>query len=50
MAARLTSHGSTRTTEVADRRELRPGLTTGAKVVDTIFNPQISKQANRGSE
>jgi hypothetical protein len=40
----------TRTTEVVYHRELRPVLTTGAEVMDTIFNPQISKQANRGSD
>jgi hypothetical protein len=40
----------TRTTEVVYHRELRPVRTTGAEVMDTIFNPQISKQANRGSE
>ncbi len=35
--ARLAGHASTRTTEVVYRRELRPVLTTGAEVMDTIF-------------
>jgi hypothetical protein len=37
---RLAGHSSTRTTEVVYRRELRPVLTTGAEVMDTIFNRQ----------
>jgi integrase len=40
--ARLAGHTSTRTTEVVYRRELRPILTTGAEIMDTIFNPQPS--------
>jgi integrase len=35
--ARLAGHSSSRTTEVIYRRELRPVLTTGAEVMDTIF-------------
>jgi integrase len=35
--ARLAGHSSSRTTEVVYRRELRPVLTTGAEVMDTIF-------------
>jgi integrase len=35
--ARLVGHTSTRTTEVVYRRELRPILTTGAEILDTIF-------------
>jgi integrase len=35
--ARLAGHTSTRTTEVVYRRELRPVLTTGAEIMDTIF-------------
>ena len=38
--ARLAGHSSTRTTEVVYRRELRPVLTTGAEIMDTIFKPQ----------
>jgi integrase len=38
--ARLAGHSSTRTTEVVYRRELRPILTTGAEVMDTIFTRQ----------
>jgi integrase len=38
--ARLAGHSSTRTTEVVYRRELRAVLTTGAEVMDTIFNRQ----------
>jgi hypothetical protein len=32
----------TRATEVVHRRELRPVLTTGAEIMDTIFKPQTS--------
>ena len=35
--ARLAGHTSTRTTEIVYRRELRPVLTTGAEIMDTIF-------------
>ena len=38
--ARLAGHTSTRTTEIVYRRELRPILTTGAEIMDTIFKPQ----------
>jgi integrase len=38
--ARLAGHSSSRTTEVVYRRELRPVLTTGAEIMDTIFNRQ----------
>jgi integrase len=37
--ARLAGHTSTRTTEIVYRRELRPILTTGAEIMDTIFKP-----------
>jgi integrase len=37
--ARLAGHTSTRTTEIVYRRELRPILTTGAEIMDTIFRP-----------
>ena len=40
--ARFAGHSSSRTTEVVYRRELRPVLTTGAEVMDTIFKPQTS--------
>src|SRR5215470_3332667 len=35
--ARLAGHASSRTTEVVYRRELRPVITTGAEVMDQIF-------------
>jgi integrase len=35
--ARLAGHASSRTTEVIYRRELRPVITTGAEVMDQIF-------------
>jgi integrase len=35
--ARLAGHSSSRTTEVAYRHELRPALTAGAEVMDTVF-------------
>ncbi len=41
--ARLAGHASSRTTEVVYRRELRPVLTTGAEVMDTIFKRQPSE-------
>jgi integrase len=37
--ARLAGHTSTRTTEIVYRRELRPILSTGAEIMDTIFKP-----------
>jgi integrase len=40
--ARIAGHSSTRTTEVAYRRELRPILTTGAEAMDRLFNPRAS--------
>lgn len=41
--ARLAGHSSTRTTEVVYRRELRPVLTTGAEVMDTLFKTPAPK-------
>jgi integrase len=38
--ARLAGHASSRTTEVVYRRELRPVITTGAEVMDQIFQPK----------
>jgi integrase len=38
--ARLAGHTSTRTTEIVYRRELRPILTIGAEIMDTIFKPK----------
>jgi integrase len=38
--ARLAGHASSRTTEVVYRRELRPVITTGAEVMDEIFQPK----------
>ncbi len=37
------AEASSRTTEVVYRRELRPVLTTGAEVMDTIFKRQPSE-------
>src|ERR1022692_2302225 len=42
--ARLAGHTSTRTTEIVYRRELRPVLTTGAEIMDTIFKPPPSAE------
>jgi site-specific recombinase XerD len=36
--ARLVGHASTRTTEIVYRRELRPVITTGAQIMDQLFN------------
>jgi site-specific recombinase XerD len=44
--ARLAGHSSSRTTEVVYRRELRPVITTGAEVMDQIFQP---KKPRRGT-
>jgi integrase len=38
--ARLAGNASSRTTEVIYRRELRPVITTGAEVMDQIFQPK----------
>jgi hypothetical protein len=38
--ARLAGHASSRTTEVIYRRELRPVITTGAEIMDQIFQPK----------
>jgi hypothetical protein len=35
--ARLVGHSTTATTEAVYRRELRPVISTGAEVMDTIF-------------
>jgi Epoxide hydrolase N terminus/Phage integrase family len=43
--ARLAGHSSTRTTEVVYRRELRPVLTTGAEIMDTLFKTPAPQQA-----
>ena len=44
--ARLASHASSRTTEVVYRRELRPVITTGAEVMDQIFQPKHRRVAS----
>jgi len=44
--ARPAGHSSTRTTEVVYRRELRPVLTTGAEVMDTLFKTPAPKQTS----
>jgi integrase len=38
--ARLAGHAGSRTTEVVYRRELRPVITTGAEIMDQIFQPK----------
>lgn len=45
--ARLAGHASTRTTEVVYRRELRPVITTGAEVMDKVFNKGSSPHQSR---
>jgi integrase len=44
--ARLAGHASSRTTEVVYRRELRPVITTGAEVMDQIFQPKQRREAS----
>ena len=41
--ARLAGHASSRTTEVIYRREVRPVITTGAEVMDQIFQPRRAR-------
>jgi hypothetical protein len=36
--ARLAGHKQTSTTELVYRRELRPVITTGAELMDTVFS------------
>jgi hypothetical protein len=36
--ARLVGHGSTRVTETVYRKQLRPVLTEGAQIMDTLFD------------
>jgi len=42
--ARLAGHASSRTTEVVYRRELRPVITTGAEIMDQIFQPKQQRE------
>ena len=42
--ARLAGHASTRTTEVAYRRKLPPVITTGAEIIDQIFQPKHRRE------
>jgi integrase len=44
--ARLAGHASSRTTEVVYRRELRPVITTGAEIMDQIFQPKQRQGAS----
>ena len=44
--ARLAGHASTRTTEIVYRRELRPVITTGAEIMDQIFQPKHRREAS----
>lgn len=43
--ARLARHAISRTAEVVYRRELRPVITTGADVMDQIFQPKQRRGA-----
>jgi len=43
--ARLAGHASSRTTEVIYRRELRPVITTGAEVMDQIFESKRQRES-----
>ena len=45
-SARLAGHASSRTTEVVYRRELRPVITTGAEIMDQIFQPKHRREAS----
>ena len=45
--ARLAGHASSRTTEVVYRRELRPVITTGAEVMDQIFQPRHMRSVGK---
>jgi arginine decarboxylase-like protein len=38
---RLVGHAYTRTTEVVNRRELRPVTTTGAEIMDEVFRRKL---------
>ena len=44
--ARLAGHASSRTTEVVYRRELCPVITTGAEIMDQIFQPRHRREAS----
>ena len=44
--ARLAGHASSRTTEVVYRRELLPVITTGAEIMDQIFQPRHRREAS----
>jgi integrase len=44
--ARLAGHASSRTTEVVYRSELRPVITTGAEIMDQIFQPKHRREAS----
>ena len=44
--ARLAGHASSRTTEVVYRRELRPVITTGAEIMDQIFQTKHRREAS----
>ncbi len=46
--ARLAGHASSRTTEVIYRRELRPVITTGAEVMDQIFQHRKQRAGTAG--
>jgi hypothetical protein len=45
--ARLVGHASTRTTEVIYRRELRPVITTGAEIMDELFEGKLAPPVGR---
>jgi transcriptional regulator GlxA family with amidase domain len=47
--ALLSGYSSTRTTEIAYRRELRPVLTTGAEAMGRLFKAQVTQQADQAT-
>ena len=47
--ARLAGHASSRTTEVIYRRELRPVITTGAEIMDQIFQQTKRQETAAGA-
>ena len=46
--ARLVGHGSTKVTETVYRKQLRPVLTSGAQVMDAIFDYARRGRARKG--
>lgn len=46
--ARLVGHGSTKVTETVYRKQLRPILTGGAQVMDTLFEWEPGHATSEG--